>query len=157
MLSYNNVISGHPDGLNELGNDYKCGIVVQAVQTLTENGSGGYVTNLESYSTDFNLSDSGNADFKTSLENYIKGTGTLSSVAKSEFNVSELDNKNRIEYYYPIVNRKDNTLAESANSTKLYRAFAYIMKADKSEVYISNKPAYFTIYDIASVQNGGTF
>lgn len=154
LLSYNNVISGHPDGLNELGNDYKCGIVVQAVQTLTENGSGGYVTSLASYDTNFSLSN--NSEFKTSLENYIKGSGTLSSVAKSEFNVSELDNKNRIEYYYPIVNRKDNTLEESSNSTKLYRAFAYIKKADNSAVYISDSPAYFTIYDIASVANGGT-
>lgn len=154
LLSYNNIISGYPDGLNELGSNYKCGIVVQAVQTLTANGSGGYVTNLASYDTNFSLSN--NSEFKTSLENYIKGSGTLSSVAKSEFNVSELDNKNRVEYYYPIVNRKDNTLEESSNSTKLYRAFAYIKKADNSAVYISDSPAYFTIYDIASVANGGT-
>ena len=154
LLSYNNVISGYSDNLNTLGSTYKCGVIIQAVQDLNP-GENGYDTNLANYDKLASLSS--NPTLKTNIENYIKGTGSLTHAAKSEFNVDQLDNKNRVEFYYSIANRKDNTLAASANSIKLYRAFSYIKTANNSDVYISDKPAYFTIYDIASIENGGTF
>ena len=74
--------------------------------------------------------------------------------AVSEFDVSQLDNKNRIQYFYSLANRSHSNLNTVLNNRNyVYRAYAYICDNDYSNIQISPTPVYFTIYDMASIQN----
>ena len=156
LLSFNNSL-GSTEVMNERTDDTKCGVIIQAVGSLTFNGSG-YNTNLSDYS----MLDSLDTDsaLKNDLVNFINTTAKSTTIsgnttAKSEFDVSKLDNKNRIEFYYGLVNKRDNTLDETDNAKKLYRAFAYIKDGTTGDVKISDKPAYFTIFDMANIKVWG--
>lgn len=155
LLSFNNAL-GETEVMNKRTDGTKCGVIIQAVGDLTFNGSSGYVTDLSKYTTLGSLAT--DTDLKTALENFVsEGTsgGKVNGIttAKSEFNVTELDSKNRIEFYYGLANKRDNTLDELANSKKLYRAFAYIKSGNT--IKISDKPAYFTIFDMANIKVWG--
>lgn len=103
----------------------------------------------------------------TRLTNFINdpsntanlGTNDIIKGIKAEFNVTSLDNKNRLQYAYSIANRSHSDFSVLNNRYQVYRAYAYIADYDSSSVpkytniKISEKPAYFTIYDMASIQN----
>ena len=88
---------------------------------------------------------------------FIKTHGNKAEVDNliiSEFDVTKLDNKNRVQYYYSLPNRKHQTLEDSLTRRfKVYRAYSYLRNADNSKIEISQVPVYFTIYDIGSIQN----
>ena len=73
---------------------------------------------------------------------------------KQKIDNTELDNKNRIQYYYSFANIYQNstnhpTAGEfTSNRNYLYRAYAYVKY--NNQVIVSN-PSYFTIYDMASI------
>ena len=73
----------------------------------------------------------------------------------SQFSNSELDNKNRIRYFYTLPNRRHNAelTDDLPRRFKVYRAYAYIKDIEKNNITISQSPVYFTIYDIGSIQN----
>ena len=158
LLSFNNAL-GQTEVMKTRDDGTKCGVIIQAVGDLTFNGSG-YTTDLSKYTTITSLSQE--SGLEDNLKTFItsgKTSDKLSNITtvKSEFDVSQLDNKNRIEYYYGLANKRDNTLDELANSKKLYRAFAYIKDGTTHEIKISDKPAYFTIFDMANIKVlGGT-
>ena len=73
----------------------------------------------------------------------------------SQFSNKELDNKNRIRYFYTLPNRRHNAelTDDLPRRFKVYRAYAYIKDIEKNNITISQSPVYFTIYDIGSIQN----
>ena len=172
VLSYNNVAGSTP--LKTLGGQYKCGLIVEAVGDMTTDASGKYVTETEAtyktrYGEDLSHIASGGKT-RNQLETFITGgtSATLSGTAKSEFDCSALDNKDRIQYYYSLVNRahksdsdENKTMPEgvySASNHKVFRAYAYIADYSNgtySNVKISEVPVYFTINDIGSIAIGG--
>ena len=133
----------------------KAGLVVEAVGYL--NG-----TNLTTFDTTIEYRDATNIATeetkKAEIKSWVEGSGTKpNGCAKSEFDVTSLDNKNRIQYYYALNNRKldadsGNLLNTLQNRYKVFRAYAYIGDVSDSgltDVKVSD-PVYFTIYDIAS-------
>ena len=71
----------------------------------------------------------------------------------SEFDVTELDNKNRVQFYYSLPNKSHSTFNDTTRRFKVYRAYAYICDANHTNIQISQTPVYFTIYDIGSIQS----
>lgn len=70
---------------------------------------------------------------------------------KSEFTLEELDNKNRINYYYSLPNIKHSDLTATTRKNMVYRAYSYLRNG--SALVMVSEPVYFTIYDIASIAN----
>ena len=100
-------------------------------------------------------------DGKTAIQNSIKGTAqTGKKYIKKEIAKSDLDNKNCIEYYYNFANRTQENIADPDDKillsdyttmrNYLYRAYAVIYDGTTA---VASDPAYFTIYDIASIEN----
>ena len=95
------------------------------------------------------------------VQSYISGTKPANKLyIKEEIAKSKLDNKNCIEYYYNFANRKQEDKADptgeillsnyTVNRNFLYRAYAVITDGTRT---VASDPAYFTIYDMASVEN----
>ena len=175
LLSFNNVAreagTNNVQQLNLIGSDKKrCGLIIESVGNITlEDGK--YITEsdevykerygdtLASISEKLSGKDT-TVDKANDLREFIAGESNPSGTIKSEFDVSELDNKNRLQYFYSIVNRSHSNLSVSDNRYRVFRAYAYIADVVKngsnytySNIEISNKPVYFTIYDMASIQN----
>ena len=173
LLSFNNVADGKIIRDEYEVDQKKAGLIIEVVGDLKQEG-GEYVTESESaYKTQYGatVTDLGN---KTALEQYVISNtknytvnGNSKKFAdKVVFDATELDNKNRIEYYYSIANRAhkssidtDKTLADTYlnNNHKVFRAYAYIADYDNgtySNVKISEEPVYFTIYDMGSIDLG---
>ena len=124
----------------------KAGIVIETVRDL-DMVDGNYVTKDQ---IDYKNSDDSSVD-KSAVEAYIKN-GTGSKFLKSEFNVTKLDDKNRMNYYYSLPNISQSTHQPTERKNKLYRAYSYLKDSDSNVLLISD-PIYFTIYDIASIEN----
>lgn len=108
-----------------------------------------------------NLNISPDDDGKDAVQNSIQGTAQPGKrYIKKEIAKSDLDNKNCIEYYYNFANRKQEDIIDPdgkillSDYTKmreyLYRAYAVIYDGTTA---VASDPAYFTIYDIASIEN----
>ena len=131
----------------------KTGIVIERVQELadTENGKD---TDLRNYSDVTGATDQGVATVETYVNNnFQKITGK--ALLKSEINYTDLDNKNMREIYYGFANiYQADQGVNAGNPTTLknylYRAYAYIKVGNDAAVV--SQPAYFTIYDMASIE-----
>jgi hypothetical protein len=172
LLSFNNVAGNRT--LNELGaGKMKAGLIIEPVANLAKNQNGEYYTESEeSYKTQYgaNISDiasKGKSNISSDLTTAISTSKT--GYLKSEFDVTELDNKNRIQWYYSIANKSHvagNASAEDKladrdylnNTHYVYRAYAYIYTVgeggEKTDIKISQTPTYFTIYDMAMIGEG---
>ena len=171
LLSYNSVAYDQEKGLTILkdlpAGTKKAGLIIEVVGTI-DTVDGKYVTKTEAeyremYGT--TISDIGEklsgkettVDQLQRLKDYITGTNNSNPIrgAKSEFDVTSLDNKNRLQYSYSLLNRSHSDLSVGNNRYNVYRAYAYIYDvADKANtIQISDTPVYFTIYDMASIQN----
>ena len=164
VLSYNNVAGG--DLIRDMGDGKKCGLIIETVGDLRKE-DGKYVVDNEAYYKNLygsTLSDVKSGLTRNDIEAYIKGGARPVGCDKSEFNATELDNKNRIQYYYSLTNRDhksgsadDKTMPEgeyNKNNHKVFRAYAYIREADNSNITISEVPVYFTINEIGSIALG---
>ncbi len=184
LLSFNNVAYDElgPIRLDKLEDgEMEAGLIIERVGAIGEGG----VLSEEEYralygDTITNISATGGSsgapkdDLVKKLNSVIGGT-TQTGYLKSAFDANEVDNKNRVDYYYGLLNRlvKDANHYEydsyKSNRDNVYRAYAYIKKtattpagvklksesSDDASFVISQVPVYFTIYDIASIENGG--
>ena len=131
----------------------KTGIVIERVQKLTDTEDG-KDTDLSNYADVTGADDQGVADVEYYVNNNfqkIDGKALLNSA----IDYSDLDNKNMREVYYGFANiyqADQGTNAGNPTTLKnyLYRAYAYI-KVGNDDAVVS-KPAYFTIYDMASIE-----
>lgn len=161
LLSYNNVIKDSNGkeiilkDYDNTNNDFKVGLIVERVAELPM-VNGEHVVEDESVYKDHygtTLADIG-LETKNNIESVIDGN-SVRGFLKSEFNISELNNKNRINYYYNMPNRNHSDMQVSSYRYQLYRAYTYIVdKRDSGNVIrISEVPVYFTIYDMGSIEN----
>lgn len=94
-------------------------------------------------------------DGKTAAMNaLIDGTATKASgYFNSAISVDKFDNKNELEYFYHFANISQSADYRQRTEYKyhLYRAYTYLY-VDGGQQIISD-PVYFTIYDIASIEN----
>ena len=108
-----------------------------------------------------NVADDGKETLKKSI---LSGSDGGRVYIKSEIAKADLDNKNCIEYYYNFANRKqedktqpnDQIIPYLSDYTTvrnyLFRAYAVITDGTQEGTAVSD-PAYFTVYDIASIEN----
>ncbi len=165
VLSYNNVAGGKL--IRDLNDGKKCGLIIETVDDLRQE-DGKYVVDDEEYYKDqygdkLSTVKSGGLT-RADIEAYIKGGARPVGCDKSEFNATELDNKNRIQYYYSLTNRNhksgsdaDKTMTEgeyNKNNHKVFRAYAYITDSIYTNITISEVPVYFTINEIGSIALG---
>lgn len=159
LISYNN-IAGNITLKDLDANTKKAGLIIEAVGEMEKDANEKYITSAEYYRTNYGTTIS--EATMTKLTNLINGT-SQSGFAKSEFDVTSLDNKNRIQYYYSLANKRhtESTIQyeltdDLTNKYKYFRAYAYIYDvADKANtIQISPTPVYFTIYDMATIENG---
>ena len=124
------------------------GLVVETAGELPkENGE--YVTkDQEYYKTHYDTTKTPEA-----LNSFIQDTSKSAdgNYLKSEFKLTELDNKNRINYYYSLPNIKHSDLTATTRKNMVYRAYSYLRNG--SALVMVSEPVYFTIYDIASIAN----
>ena len=124
------------------------GLVVETAGELPkENGE--YVTkDQEYYKTHYDTTKTPEA-----LNSFIQDTSKSAdgNYLKSEFTLKELDNKNRINYYYSLPNIKHSDLTATTRKNMVYRAYSYLRNG--SSLVMVSEPVYFTIYDIASIAN----
>lgn len=147
-------------------NDVKLGVVIQQIGELSRFSDGSYITNPAYYQE--NCSDTIEASV-ASIKTLIDSDSTVSKpngqgiYVKASLTLENLDNKNRLQYYYTFnnkavvknqsTNHNENTAASAAKDAKYqdkkyaYRAFTYIQVGE--EQYVSLAPAYFTFYDLA--------
>ena len=136
----------------------KAGLVVEAVDYLDGTNATTFNT-LKDYKSNYTEAQENTkmASIKTWLQNGAPKASRPQGCDNSEFDVSELDNKNCIQWYYALNNRAlDANTGQLVNSTqnryKIFRAYAYIgdvSGSGLSDVELS-RPIYFTIYDMAS-------
>lgn len=155
LLSFNN-FAGKEQLNTRTEGTTKAGLVIEAVGYLNGSNASGFDTTTE-YRNETNIGTEGT--MKTAIKSWVEGSSTKpNGCAKSEFDVRALDNKNRIQYYYALNNRKldtttGNLLDTMQNRYKVFRAYAYIGNVKSGgglqDVVVSD-PVYFTIYDMAS-------
>ena len=132
----------------------KTGIVIERVKELNNTADGGKDTKLSHYSAVTEDPDQGVDTVKTYVNNNFQKIDDK-ALLNSAIDYSDLDNKNMREVYYGFANiyqADQGTNAGNPTTLKnyLYRAYAYI-KVDTDDAVVS-KPAYFTIYDMASIE-----
>lgn len=148
LISANNILRDD-DGsellLKDLSDDdVKIGLVVERVGELQKDENNNYYVEEDSaYKARY--------DSTIDMDNVIsvaKGN-TVASYMHSPFSVKELNNKNRINYYYNMPNRKHSDLTVSPYQYQVYRAFAYVrdLRGGGDTTHVSKVPVYFTIYE----------
>ena len=179
LLSFNNVIKddqGNVKKINALDSDkYKVGMIIETVDDI-QKVDGEYVTKTNAeYQAEYGatlteissklsgVDGSGTTvtvNRENELKNFVNYCMTEDKTSQgnfliSQFSNSELDNKNRIRYFYTLPNRRHNAelTDDLPRRFKVYRAYAYIKDIEKNNITISQSPVYFTIYDIGSIQN----
>ena len=130
------------------------GVVVQRMNVLAASSDGSYNTDLSNYVVDPTTDDTDaiKAMIKDPTGKKITGT-TVQTIAKNT-----LDNKNRIEIFEAIYNAAgwnadtQKFTTNYAYKKYLYRAFSYMIDSSGT-IILSEKPAYFIMYDIATATN----
>lgn len=138
---------------------FRTGLIIQTLDT-PEGG-------IENATPESLAAEYASSDGKDAAITKIKNTA--SDISESgvgnyliSYNQQALDDRNAIEYYYGIANVSQSTNPTNDTYTNPttrrnfgYRAYSFIKKGTGSsaEVIISD-PVYFTIYDVASIQNG---
>lgn len=129
------------------------GYVVERVQKLEIKQDGTPYTDPTHYSGK-NLKTV--SEIKTWIDNNKSNTNVVKdgkTLTRFTVNKSDLDNKNRVEFYEAYLNSKewnstDQTFArKSADKNYVYKAYTYMIV--NGEVYLSD-PAYFTMYEEAT-------
>ena len=105
-----------------------------------------------------------NIEAKSNALAFLSGdTTNASKYINSTIDISKFDNKNELEYAYSFANISQSK--EYRNRTerkmKVYRAYAYLINTgagtdtsgQPADVQIISEPVYFTIYDMASIEN----
>lgn len=157
LLSFNN-FAGKEQLNTRTEGTTKAGLVIEAVGYLEGTNASGFNTSIE-YRNETNIpnEETKKAAIKTWVEGGATNANRPGGMAVSQFDVTSLDNKNRIQYYYALNNRQldattGNLLNTLQNRYKVFRAYAYI--GDVSDNRLTNvkvsDPVYFTIYDMAS-------
>ena len=157
LLSFNNA-TGDNQVLNEYARGtYTCGIVIEKAGVVDQSGVTQNETGYQAaYGADVSSSHGMN---ETQIKTYItsngktKPDGTVAILSK--FDAKDLDNKNRIEYFYSLANKQDGSLKELGNKDLVYRAYAFIAEGtgnNLSNVKISTVPVYYTIKQISEYQ-----
>ena len=164
LLSYNNIVPG-VERLQELNGQYKCGIIIETAGNVdTSKGVEEESVYVERFKDSLN---------EDNIINFIEAGPSKvnqSGMMKSEFDVSELDDKNRLKYYVGLNNRTPQSYGIGTNPelpntytsthSRVLRAYSYIYKVGVNDavtdVHISANPTYFSIYDIGSIQDGTT-
>ena len=136
---------------------YTCGIVIEKAGVVDQSGVTQNETGYQAaYGADVSSSHGMN---ETQIKTYItsngktKPDGTVAILSK--FDAKDLDNKNRIEYFYSLANKQDGSLKELGNKDLVYRAYAFIAEGtgnNLSNVKISTVPVYYTIKQISEYQ-----
>lgn len=143
----------------------KTGFVMEQV-ALLDKVDGKIVIKTES---DYKTQYDGVADQKTARENAVKAyiadkskstyTDTLGEHTfklNSNIALATLDNKNQCKHSVDMSNKvlRGDNLEEGTLKNYVYRAYTYIQLSDGSIVL--SDPVYFTIYDVATINNGTT-
>lgn len=151
ILNYNykgiDIYKGESDSnaIQELG------VVVERVQELGINQDGSKDTNIAHYTSI--------AENRDAVNSVINGTSSDKKFTKDEIAKTALDNKNRIKFYEAFYNGKGWSMENQSSATKyayrnyVFRAYTYIKYTDEQnnpQILLSDKPAYFTMYDEAT-------
>ena len=139
----------------ELSADEKatCGVILQKVGTVDTDASDKAITDLTYYEKKY--ADSETTDAET-IKTYI-GNGTNGGLTLQKYDNlrNQLNNKNRMDFYYASYNSygwDDTKNAPATNRTikkNVYRAYAYMTYTGDNTTYLST-PVYFTMYDVAN-------
>lgn len=170
LLSFN--VNNHMQLNTYDANTYKYGIVIETVGALERDENGDFFSEKDSvYQGRYGATisdieskeDRASGTKKTEIENFIKGNSSTSGsyIKSQEFDNKDLDNKNRVRFYYSLPNRRHGTLEDLPRRYQVYRAYSYLKDSSNNVVMLSEQPVYFTIFDIGSIesysdaQNGG--
>ena len=159
-------------------NQKKAGMVIQPVAYMEKTADGkGRIVQSDEYYANYSASNKYQGATAEQIKSYIE-TGNVpdgmlggQKLQDSRFDVSYLDNKNRIQYFYGMDNAvaKKSTDAEDEdgilrvgadynNKYLVYKAFAYIGDVTEGDnltnVVVSSRPVYFTVYTDATIQPG---
>ena len=141
---------------------YTAGLLIERCAELDKDLSGNYFTESESeYQTAYGATLT--EEQENTLKDYVKGARSNTAqkavegygyqYQKVEFDANTLDNKNRIEYYFSMAVRSHTgEFVDNGAKNYVYRAYSYI-KDSSGAVQLFSKPLYFTIYDMASIEN----
>lgn len=161
LVSVNDVIQdeqGNPVKLNSLNEgEMKVGLVIESVDVLDLDENGEYYTKTEEeYRVMYDGAEGANVNSTVTDIGAQIDAGTRNTYIWSETDVTKLNDKNRIRYCYSLPNRSHSNFAASQWRFKVYRAYAYVRSTtDSSKYYVSDRPVYFTIYDMGSIENCG--
>lgn len=130
------------------------GVVVERIQKLEIKDDGTYDTTLSRYTGIAPDENGVNAAIASTTDIALSGKNKIS---KHAIAASELDNKNRIQFFNGIYNSagwvqndEGGTPAQNYGyKNYVYRAYSY-MKLKNGTVIKSAVPAYFTMYDVAT-------
>ena len=139
---------------NTLGkNKYKAGLAIEIVGKLNGDNANGFNTGTDYSVVQANIDSA--VTMRTNIKSWLEGGNDPGNVGKSEFDATELDNKNTIQYFYSFNNRKydsntDQLLNTTQNRYRLFRAYSYIGEVDGNKLknVVVSQPVYFSIYDI---------
>ena len=134
---------------------YEPGFVLEQVGTVGEDGTKTPAQYKEQYKETVD---------KNKVKYYIDNTSVTKPddydasqfLANAKVSLSDLDNKNQMKYMFSVPARTDGTLAEdTVYKNYIYRAYCYL-KAPNGTILIVSDPAYFTIYDMASITDANS-
>lgn len=157
-LIYNDfILSFKPQG-DDLFKDLstaECGFIIQRLKEIETNASGANAKTLQEYEKDYTTSDLTAAKAAAAAKAGNSNTTGYTQI-KVEVGKANVNDKNRCHYAYAMWNTNQKTSGgavypasgSNSNSKYLYRAYSY-MKIGNGSYILSEKPAYFYMYDIA--------
>ena len=133
---------------------YHAGLLIQQLGELDKytegEQEGKYITDSAHYASKY-ASEDGKTAAMTALTG---GTATkANSYYNSVISVADFDNKNELEYYYNFANISQNADYRTRTAYKNYAFRAYTYLYVEGGQRIISAPVYFTMYDIASIEN----
>ena len=168
VIDFHYVKDGKNLLLNEITDteNYKTGLLIETVRELTSAEVD--TVNKKMLKTDKQIAESfkasENIEAKSNALAFLSGDNTnASKYINSKIDIGKFDNKNELEYAYSFANISQSK--EYRNRTerkmKVYRAYAYLINTgagtdtsgQPADVQIISEPVYFTIYDMASIEN----
>ncbi len=138
-----NTYRGNVDGAN-----VKIGFVLERVAELDKVGDK-YVTKSQGQ---YKAAYDDSID-PAKVKSYINGTAVDNFLLKDNIAFSTLDNKNQMKYSLDMKNKEFGEREEPTNPYRNYVYRAYTYTKVGSNIVVST-PVYFTIYDMASIENG---
>lgn len=159
-LVYNDFIMAFkPQGdttFNKLSGTKECGFIIQRLKEIETNASGTNAKTLQEYAKDYSDSDLSAAQSAAKAKAGGSNSSDYTQI-KVAINPTQVNDKNRCHYAYAMwnTNQRDQEGTQvypatnaNSNTKYLYRAYSY-MKIGDGDYIMSEKPAYFYMYDIA--------